>query len=66
MGTENRLKEFRTNQGLAMKGLSKLSGISTATIVACEVHSIIPTRLSTRQKLADALQVDVKVLFPDT
>ena len=60
----NTLKECRTEQGLSQLELYALSGVSPNTLVAIEKYYHLP-RPKLRQALADALKVDVTVLFPD-
>ena len=64
MRADNKLKEYRTGQGLSMQELYAMSGVSPNTLVMIERYSHLP-KPQTRQRLAKALQVDESILFPE-
>lgn len=53
-----KVREIRMKQGITLRQLAKLSGISTTQLQAIETGSADP-RLSTLLKLAKALQVTI-------
>ena len=57
MLSHNRVKILRERRGLTQIELSKISGVSRATIAALETGKRPRTRPSTRAKLARALRV---------
>ncbi len=61
---QNNLKEIRQSQKLASWGLSVKSGVSTSTITAIEKWDFVPS-LTTQQKIATALEVDVEDIWED-
>jgi DNA-binding XRE family transcriptional regulator len=65
MVTANRLRDVRQQKGMAQKGLSAHSGVSTATLSAVEKWGYLPTQL-TREKIAEALNVPAEAIWPAT
>ena len=61
---KNNLKAIRQSQKLASWGLSVKSGVSTSTITAIEKWDFVPS-LTTQQKIASALEVDVGDIWED-
>jgi DNA-binding XRE family transcriptional regulator len=62
---ENRLKQLRRARGLAQYGLATLAQTSPSTIVAIERWGYVPSP-AVRQRLAAALGVEVRDIWPDT
>ena len=60
----NRLREVRLKKQLAIIGLSAQSGVSATTICGIEKWDYLP-RLSTRLRIADALNVTINEIWPD-
>ena len=60
----NRLREFRIRRLMTQKELAKKSGVCQVTISFTETDTSTPMDL-TKEKLAWALKVPVKKLFPD-
>jgi transcriptional regulator with XRE-family HTH domain len=66
MKTQSRLfREIRKSRGIPVNVLALKAGVSVATIVAFEKHGIPPKRRETRKRLAKALGVSYKLLFPE-
>lgn len=57
-----RLQEFRTAQGLSVRGLAEISGLSFNTLSLIENEKTSPN-VSTLQQLASALQVPITAFF---
>jgi len=64
MQSRNIVKETRLRLDLTIAEISVVSGCSSNTLVMVEKHNYLP-KLRTRQKIADALKVDVSLLWPD-
>ena len=58
-----RLKEMREQKGMTQEELAEKSGVCRATISAIENQNSECIKTVTLVKLADALEVPVKVLF---
>jgi transcriptional regulator with XRE-family HTH domain len=63
--SHNRVKILRERRGLTQIELSKISGVSRATIAALETDKRPRIRPSTRTKLARALRVKPRELEGD-
>lgn len=59
----NRVKEFRQNQGLSQEELSIKSGVSRPTISMIETNSLDNIESKTMLKLAKALNCDIGDIF---
>jgi len=57
-----RLHDLRTERGLSMRGLSRLSGLSTNALSMIERSRTSPS-VSTLYKIADALEVPITAFF---
>ena len=62
--TKNNLKQLRQAKRLAQYGLAALARTSPSTIVAAERWGYLPS-LVVRLRLAKALQVEVRDIWPD-
>lgn len=60
----NRLREVRNSRQQAQQAVSAKGGVSSATLTAIEVHDLLPGP-DVRQRIADALGVEVKEIWPD-
>jgi DNA-binding XRE family transcriptional regulator len=60
----NRLKQFRQQQGLALYGLAAIARVSPTTLSAIERWDYRP-RLEVRQRIAKALGVALSDIWPD-
>src|SRR2546427_2972634 len=60
-----RLRAFREQRGMSLRGLSRISGVGLATLVRLEAGTFDP-RLSTLRKLTKALKVTVAELIGDS
>ena len=58
-----KIKEIREKKNLSQAELSRLSGVSRATIIRIENDNDVIVNTKTLQHLADALNVSVKYLF---
>jgi transcriptional regulator with XRE-family HTH domain len=56
------LRQWRTQRGLSLRALGARSGVSYVTIAKIEAGTMSPT-VSTLEKLAAALGIDVRDLF---
>lgn len=59
----NRLRDYRTRQGLTQVGLASAAGVGIATINRLENYPL-PVSTSTANKLAAVLGCSVRKLFP--
>ncbi|MFL7894308.1 MAG: helix-turn-helix domain-containing protein [Anaerolineales bacterium] len=62
MDVGHRLRELRTERGLSMRALAKLSGLSTNALSMIERGKTSPS-VSTLYKLSDALEVPITAFF---
>jgi DNA-binding XRE family transcriptional regulator len=60
----NRLQELRQERGLAQWGLSARTGVSASTVSAIERWDYKPSA-PVRQRIADALGVEVSAIWPE-
>ena len=60
-----KIKKVRIENGMSPEELSKISGVSRATIIGLENGKITNTKTETLRKIADGLGVTVDVLFFD-
>lgn len=60
----SRLKQLRTSRGLPIIAVSVRAGVGPGTIVAVERHGHTP-RPETKEKIAAALGVEVREIWPD-
>ena len=60
---DNRLREYREKRGMTQEELSRMSGISRATISALENGKALCVKTDTLTKLADAVEEKVSTLF---
>lgn len=58
-----KIKELRERKNMSQAELSRLSGVSRATIIRIENDTDVIVNTKTLQQLADALNVTVKYLF---
>jgi len=63
MPSNNNLRDYRKKMKMLQKELSKISGVSQVTISFIENGLSEPMEL-TKQRLAEALGVDLQTLFP--
>jgi lambda repressor-like predicted transcriptional regulator len=63
MTRENRQREIRRERGLALRGLTASSGVSTATLSAVEKWGYHPTE-PTKARIAAALGVRSEEIWP--
>lgn len=60
----NRLRTIRKDHGLALWGLAARAGVSATTLSAVERWDYLPSP-AVRQRIANALGVDVLAIWPD-
>ena len=60
----NRLKEIRADKGVKMAQLTAICGVSMSTLSGIERYLYRPSD-ATKQKIADALGVEVALIWPD-
>ncbi len=58
-----RLREWRERRGYSVRGLAERAGVAFATVHRVEVGSMSPT-VALLEKLAAALEIDVRDFFP--
>ncbi len=58
-----KIKELRERKNMSQAELSRLSGVSRATIIRIENDADVIVNTKTLQQLAEALNVTVKYLF---
>ena len=59
-----RLREWRTKRDLSLRQLAKRAGVSFVTLYRIEAGRISPT-VAMLEKLAEALDISVRDLFPE-
>lgn len=60
---EYKIKELREKKRMSQAELSKLSGVSRASIIRIESSENVVVNTQTLERLAKALNVSVKTLF---